>query len=290
MRLFLYTLLLVAPLHAEVIRQNGLNQSNASVTVSSLTISNMTQGSVIFSGASGQLAQDNASLFFDNANNRLGIGTASPARVLHVVGSPEIQTTDSIYFSSGTAASQTIGRISYGVGAADAFSLFGVANHSLSLGAEGAAYLFINTAGNVGVQTSAPCSTCTLHVIGSVVANGTLTQSVVSCATGIQTDATGKLSACVASDRGLKTSVTPLEYNPTAVDALKPVSYRWKDAKARDSKAHYGFIAQDVEAVAAQAVVPAGKGLKGLDQAALTALLVMEIKELRKRVLVLESK
>ncbi len=45
-----------------------------------------TQGSVVFTDGSGNLAQDNASFFFDDTNNLLGIGTASPVGKLHVTG------------------------------------------------------------------------------------------------------------------------------------------------------------------------------------------------------------
>lgn len=38
-----------------------------------------TQGSVIFVGAAGVYAQDNANFFWDDTNNRLGIGTATPS-------------------------------------------------------------------------------------------------------------------------------------------------------------------------------------------------------------------
>ncbi|MBI2103950.1 MerR family transcriptional regulator, partial [Candidatus Woesebacteria bacterium] len=44
-----------------------------------------TTGSVVFQGASG-LAQDNTNFFWDDTNNRLGVGTNSPSGVLHVVG------------------------------------------------------------------------------------------------------------------------------------------------------------------------------------------------------------
>jgi len=37
-----------------------------------------TAGSILFAGASGVLAQDNANFFWDNTNKRLGIGTTSP--------------------------------------------------------------------------------------------------------------------------------------------------------------------------------------------------------------------
>lgn len=50
------------------------------------TITSATQGSVLFAGASGVLAQDNANFFWDDTNNRLGIGTASPGFIFHAVG------------------------------------------------------------------------------------------------------------------------------------------------------------------------------------------------------------
>jgi hypothetical protein len=50
------------------------------------TITDGTQGSVLFLGPSGVLAQDNANLFYDASNHRLGIGTASPATLLDING------------------------------------------------------------------------------------------------------------------------------------------------------------------------------------------------------------
>ena len=49
------------------------------------TITSATAGSVLFAGAAGVLAQDNANFFWDDTNNRLGIGTASPSFALHVL-------------------------------------------------------------------------------------------------------------------------------------------------------------------------------------------------------------
>ncbi len=45
-----------------------------------------TAGSVIFAGASGVYSQDNSNLFWDDTNNRLGIGTAAPNTGLDVNG------------------------------------------------------------------------------------------------------------------------------------------------------------------------------------------------------------
>lgn len=60
---------------------NTLAVPNISVTA--LTAS-LTQGSVLFSGPSGVVTQDNTNFFWDDTNNYLGIGTTSPARPLHI--------------------------------------------------------------------------------------------------------------------------------------------------------------------------------------------------------------
>lgn len=52
-------------------------------------VSAFTDGSVVFI-ASGILAQDNTQLFWDNPNNRLGIGTASPSQRLDVNGNARV--------------------------------------------------------------------------------------------------------------------------------------------------------------------------------------------------------
>ena len=53
-------------------------------------ITSATQGSILFAGTSGVLAQNNANFFWDDSTNRLGIGTATPAAALHVAGTSTI--------------------------------------------------------------------------------------------------------------------------------------------------------------------------------------------------------
>jgi hypothetical protein len=48
------------------------------------TATAFTAGSVVFAGASGVYSQDNANLFFDDTNNRLGVATNTPASVFEV--------------------------------------------------------------------------------------------------------------------------------------------------------------------------------------------------------------
>lgn len=48
------------------------------------TDTDATAGSVLFAGAAGVIQQDNANLFWDDGNNRLGIGLVAPTAPLHV--------------------------------------------------------------------------------------------------------------------------------------------------------------------------------------------------------------
>jgi hypothetical protein len=57
-----------------------------SVATLSITTA-LTLGSLPFIGASGALTQDNANLFYDDTNNRLGIGTNAPTTPIDVFGS-----------------------------------------------------------------------------------------------------------------------------------------------------------------------------------------------------------
>ena len=56
------------------------------VTATTVTISNLAVGGIVFSStpANGRLAVDSANLFWDDSNNRLGIGNNSPATKLHM--------------------------------------------------------------------------------------------------------------------------------------------------------------------------------------------------------------
>ncbi|MEK7600738.1 MAG: hypothetical protein AAB463_02150, partial [Patescibacteria group bacterium] len=76
---------------------------------------NFTPGSVVFAGSSGELAQDNASFFFDDTNNRLGIGTTAPATKLDVIGAASISSNfevgTSVFFVNTTSTNVGIGNV-----------------------------------------------------------------------------------------------------------------------------------------------------------------------------------
>jgi len=53
-------------------------------TAAAITGSSLTLGSVPFIGASGALIEDNSNLFWDDTNNRLGVGTSAPASPIDI--------------------------------------------------------------------------------------------------------------------------------------------------------------------------------------------------------------
>ena len=74
-----------------------------SPTYAGLNLTGLSQGSVVFVGASSALSQDASSFVWDNTNNRLGIGTASPAYRIDIVGAPG-DATMRLRYLTGTAA------------------------------------------------------------------------------------------------------------------------------------------------------------------------------------------
>lgn len=51
------------------------------------TLSGFTQGSVLFAGTGGTIAQDNANIYYNGATKRLGLGTNAPVATFHNSGS-----------------------------------------------------------------------------------------------------------------------------------------------------------------------------------------------------------
>lgn len=81
------------------------NASSTNLTVSSnLFLPSFTQGSVVFAGLGGLLTQDNDNFFFDDSNNRLGIGTSAPVAKLDVNGDLSL-TGANRYINFGSATS-----------------------------------------------------------------------------------------------------------------------------------------------------------------------------------------
>lgn len=88
------------------------------------TVTGGTTGSILFVGAASVLAQDNASLFWDNTNDYLGVNTATPAGHVHVIsdvitiGNP---TASAISF---TTVGASTGYAAQGIGTAYVYTIY----------------------------------------------------------------------------------------------------------------------------------------------------------------------
>jgi len=64
----------------------GIIITAGGLSSNSITNTGITAGSILFAGTGGLQSQDNANFFWDDTNNRLGIGTASPGVSLDIHG------------------------------------------------------------------------------------------------------------------------------------------------------------------------------------------------------------
>ena len=80
---------------ASAANRGALSSTDWSTFNGKFTLPSLTSGSVLFSNGT-TIAQNNANLFWDNTNSRLGIGTATPTTVLDVNGTSRLNGLSSI--------------------------------------------------------------------------------------------------------------------------------------------------------------------------------------------------
>jgi hypothetical protein len=128
--------------------------ASASTWNGKFTLPALTSGSVLFSNGT-TIAQSNAQLFWDNTNNRLGIGTTSPAFKFVV--------------SDGTRTG--VFNPSSGL---NAFTFGTTTNHPVVFVANSNEYARIFTTGNLGIGTGATDAGFKLDVNGTARVSGNL--------------------------------------------------------------------------------------------------------------------
>lgn len=135
------------------------------------TATAFTAGSVVFAGASGIYSQDNAQFFWDDTNNRLGLGTTSPTvkldiqgtgtdHLLRVLNTGSTASDDSILLiqTSGTGATNTISGLYFGDGDSQSVGQlrYNHSNNSMAFYTDASVRMTIDSTGDVGVNTITP--------------------------------------------------------------------------------------------------------------------------------------
>jgi hypothetical protein len=115
------------------------------------TSTQFTLGSVVFAGASGVYTQDNANFFWDDTNNRLGLGTASPSQTLDVNGSVLLRSNAQVLGNLVVNNSMRTGNLSITNTTAATSTTTGALIVSGGMGLAGNAFI----GGNIGIGTSA---------------------------------------------------------------------------------------------------------------------------------------
>ena len=143
--------------------------TSSSPTFSGLTLSSLTEGSILFTGSSGVISEDNSNLYWDDTNNRLGIGTASPGAKLHVSGGNiYLDNTFGVYIKDNSGTAQSMLRLNASneavLGYENANGLYVKTGGNLYLYGGGSEQVRITSSGNVGIGTTSPGAK--LHVSG----------------------------------------------------------------------------------------------------------------------------
>jgi hypothetical protein len=235
-----------------------------------------TAGSVVFAGTSGTYTQDNSGLFYDNTNDRLGIGTASPNYKLHIKPTSSGRTVyDSRMLMTIESSSEAYYNINIPSNGAGGFRVFATPDnpivdaafeywpfndgnsrpykrfHFYSSGYFGfnakdnIERFRIDSTGYIGIGVIGP--TEKLHVDGN--ARITAVGALGGNSATLYRNSDGVLST-TSSDINKKYNVKPIIYGLETISQLNPVNFQWNVDESED----IGFIAQDIQNIIPESI------------------------------------
>jgi hypothetical protein len=160
---------------ASATNRGALSSADWTTFNNKYNLPSLTSGSVLFSNGS-TIAQDNANFFWDDTNNRLGIGTSSPTYDLTlsksvaagnvVLNIENTSTTGAARLWFGNNASSTGARIQYfGATHAARPNLFSIGTdiaNDMMFETSGTERVRITSGGNVGIGTDSPAGKLTI--------------------------------------------------------------------------------------------------------------------------------
>ena len=246
------------------------------------TVTSGTTGSILFVGASSALTQDNTNFFWDDTNNRLGLGTTSPEAQLSILG-----TSNAL-------------RLSYNVSNYGALSTDSSGNLSITSSNTSESRLLIGNGGSVDAHVAFDGASVDFHsgidhgttayVIGSGLVPGTSdyvsisstgsfsVTGLVSCG-GVQTNASGTMSC--TSDARLKDVQGAYTPGLDSIMQVEPQVYSWKQGSGLyDGGVLYsGFIAQNIESAIPGAANINPQGYLQINTTSILAATINAVKE-----------
>jgi hypothetical protein len=228
-----------------------------------------------------------------NANGEVGIGTSSPSQILTLSSNSTTGTAVNIINSSAGGYNWNI----FSVGSAA--SLARVGSLAFRDSTNGVTRMGIDTSGGVGIGNNAEFSGTvnSIYMLAGRIQSTKTDDWNMELSGGSQrirfytsaggtgttvgsiTVSTSATTYSTSSDYRLKENIKPMTGALAKVQALKPVTYKWKV----DGSDGQGFIAHELQAVVPDAVVGEkdGEQMQGVDTSFLVATLVAAIQELK---------
>ena len=253
----------------------GTGAVTVSIGQAVATTSNVQFGSVT---STGDLTVDTNTLYVDSTNNRVGIGTTSPTRPLHVKIPSLGGNFSALFESTGSTAKIEIGT---------------PVTEAPSIAFKGTTATFMTLVGSSGAGTILQGSGCDFVVQN----NGGSDLTRISTA-GILTQtgeirSTSEVTAYYTSDARLKENVTEITGALAKVSQIRGVEFDWTQSHIDERggedgyfvrKHDIGVIAQEVEAILPEVVAERDNGFKAVRYEKLIPLLIEAIKELQAEV------